>query len=106
MITGTDVHDRPDSAFKINWTGCSRSNGIGVHVRPEHAHRPPDFLRRALCGWLFSLLILSLRSLQGRPARVRPYTGIAMCDHIFPSAAAPAEPCDHISPERRYERRC
>src|SRR5208337_5133247 len=41
----------------------------------------------------------------GRPARVRPYTGRAMCDHILPSAAAPAEPCDHISPERRYERR-
>jgi hypothetical protein len=37
MITGTGVHDRPDSAFKINWTGCSRSNGIGVHDRPEHA---------------------------------------------------------------------
>ena len=39
MITGTGVHDRPDSAFKINWTGCSRSNGIGVHDRPEHAER-------------------------------------------------------------------
>src|SRR5271166_6447178 len=33
----------------------------------------------------------------GWPARVRPYIGRAMCDHIFPSAAAPAEPCDHFS---------
>ena len=46
MITGTGVHDRPDSAFKINWTGCSRSNGIGVHDRPEHASRPFYFRNR------------------------------------------------------------
>jgi hypothetical protein len=37
MITGTDVHDRPELTFTINWIGCSRSNGIGVHDRPERA---------------------------------------------------------------------
>ena len=37
MITGTGVHDRPESVFRINWIGCSRSNGISVHDPPERA---------------------------------------------------------------------
>jgi hypothetical protein len=37
MITGTGVHDRPESAFTINWNECSRSTGIGVHDPPERA---------------------------------------------------------------------
>jgi uncharacterized cupin superfamily protein len=37
MITGTGVHDRPDSVFTINWNRCSRSNGIDVHHPPERA---------------------------------------------------------------------
>ncbi|HME21177.1 MAG TPA: hypothetical protein VKI44_07455 [Acetobacteraceae bacterium] len=41
MITGTGVHDRPDSVFRINWSGCSRSNGIRVHDRPERADITP-----------------------------------------------------------------
>src|SRR6185312_5841959 len=40
MSTRTGVHDPPDSAFTINWIGCSRSNGISVHNPPE----------RAICG--------------------------------------------------------
>jgi len=40
-----------------------------------------------------------------RPAGMRPYTRKTKCDNIFPSAAAPAGPCDHISPERRHRRR-
>jgi hypothetical protein len=39
MITGTGVHDRPESAFRINWNACSRSNGFGVHDPPERAPR-------------------------------------------------------------------
>jgi len=39
MITGTGVHDRPDSVFTINWNRCSRSNGIDVHHPPERAGR-------------------------------------------------------------------
>ena len=42
MITGTGVHDRPESAFRINWIGCSRSNGIGVHDRPERAYEKTE----------------------------------------------------------------
>jgi hypothetical protein len=38
MITGTGVHDRPESAFKINWNARSRSTGFGVHDPPERAH--------------------------------------------------------------------
>jgi len=37
MITGTGVHDRPESVFRINWIACSRSNGISVHDPPERA---------------------------------------------------------------------
>jgi hypothetical protein len=37
MITGTGVHDRPESAFKINWNARSRSTGFGVHDPPERA---------------------------------------------------------------------
>jgi hypothetical protein len=37
MITGTGVHDRPESAFTIDWNECSRSTGIGVHDPPERA---------------------------------------------------------------------
>jgi hypothetical protein len=37
MITRTGVHDRPEWPFTINWIGCSRSNGIGVHDPPERA---------------------------------------------------------------------
>ena len=37
MITGTGVHDPPDSAFTINRNGCSRSTGFSVHVPPERA---------------------------------------------------------------------
>jgi hypothetical protein len=37
MITGTGVHDRPESAFTIEWNECSRSTGIGVHDPPERA---------------------------------------------------------------------
>jgi hypothetical protein len=37
MITGNGVHDRPEWPFTINWIGCSRSNGIGVHDPPERA---------------------------------------------------------------------
>jgi hypothetical protein len=37
MITGIGVHDPPDSAFTINWIGCSRSTGFGVHNPPERA---------------------------------------------------------------------
>ena len=37
MITGIGVHDRPESVFRINWIGCSRSNGISVHDPPERA---------------------------------------------------------------------
>jgi hypothetical protein len=36
-ITGTGVHDRPESAFTIDWNECSRSTGIGVHDPPERA---------------------------------------------------------------------
>ena len=39
-----------------------------------------------------------------RPAGMRPYTRKTKCDHIFPSAAALAVTCDHISPERRHRR--
>jgi hypothetical protein len=28
MITGTGVHDRPESAFTIDWNECSRSTGM------------------------------------------------------------------------------
>jgi len=28
MITGTDVHDRPETAFTIDWNECSRSAGM------------------------------------------------------------------------------
>ena len=35
---------------------------------------------------------------------MRPYTRKTKCDHIFPSAAALAVTCDHISPERRQRR--
>src|SRR3954465_8030990 len=46
------IHDRTDSAFRINWTGCSRSNGNRVHDRPEHAGTDPqlDELRAAGCA--------------------------------------------------------
>jgi hypothetical protein len=37
MITGTGVHDRPESLFTINWIECSRSNGTGVDDPPERA---------------------------------------------------------------------
>jgi hypothetical protein len=37
MITGTGVHDPPDSMFMIDWIGRSQSNGIGVHDPPEYA---------------------------------------------------------------------
>jgi hypothetical protein len=37
MITGTGVHDRPESAFTIDWNECSRSTGIGVHDPLERA---------------------------------------------------------------------
>jgi hypothetical protein len=37
MITGTGVHDRPESAFTIDWNECSRSTGIGVHDPAERA---------------------------------------------------------------------
>ena len=37
MITGTGVHDRPESAFTIDWNECSRSTGIRVHDPPEYA---------------------------------------------------------------------
>jgi hypothetical protein len=37
MITGIGVHDRPESVFRINWIGCSRSNGISAHDSPERA---------------------------------------------------------------------
>jgi len=37
MITGTGVHDRPESAFTIDWNECSRSTGIGVHDPPDRA---------------------------------------------------------------------
>jgi hypothetical protein len=33
-----------NSPFRINWTGRSRSNGIRVHDRPEHATRRPIIL--------------------------------------------------------------
>jgi hypothetical protein len=33
VITGTGVHDRPDRVFRINWIGCSRSNGTRNHRR-------------------------------------------------------------------------
>ena len=41
---------------------------------------------------------------RSRPAGMRPYTRKTKCDHIFPSAAALAVTCDHISPERRHRR--
>ncbi len=37
MITGIGVHDRPEPVFRINWIGCSQSNGIRVHDPPERA---------------------------------------------------------------------
>jgi hypothetical protein len=40
MITGIGVHDPTDSAFRINWTERSRSNGISVHDPPERAPMP------------------------------------------------------------------
>ena len=42
MITGIGVHDPPDSAFTINWNGCSRSTGFGVHNPPERAPQRTD----------------------------------------------------------------
>ena len=45
MITGTGVHDPPESVFRINWNRCSRSNGIRVHDRPERAIDPSDHER-------------------------------------------------------------
>jgi hypothetical protein len=52
MITGTGVHDRPESAFTIDWNECSRSTGIGVHDPPE----------RAVLSALFSLLNATSRN--------------------------------------------
>ena len=40
MITGIGVHDRPEPVFRINWIGCSQSNGIRL------ARDPPE---RAPC---------------------------------------------------------
>jgi hypothetical protein len=37
MITGSGGHDRPESAFTIDWNECSRSTGIGVHDPAERA---------------------------------------------------------------------
>jgi hypothetical protein len=48
MITGTGVHDRPESAFTIDWNECSRSTGIGVHDPPERAARSA-FHRENIC---------------------------------------------------------
>jgi hypothetical protein len=66
MITGTGVHDRPESAFTIDWNECSRSTGIGVHDPPERAifttrsglpERKPLFVR---CGFIYFGLSNSL----------------------------------------------
>jgi len=46
MITKIGVHDRPDSAFRINRIECSRSNGIGVHDPPEYAEKERAALLR------------------------------------------------------------
>ena len=47
MITGTGVHDRPESAFTIDWNECSRSTGIGVHDPPERASLVQKWLGHA-----------------------------------------------------------
>jgi hypothetical protein len=39
--------------FTINWIGCSRSNGIGVHDRPERA---PSDLTNEEWGYLEHLI--------------------------------------------------
>src|SRR6185437_11194810 len=46
MITGTGVHDPPDSASTLNRNGCSRSTGFSVHDPPERAPPLPDEVRQ------------------------------------------------------------
>src|SRR4029077_8679421 len=61
MITGTGVHDRPESAFTIDWNECSRSTGIRVHDPPEYA--------RAVQCWVLEPWFRNVRAATRADAR-------------------------------------
>ena len=77
MITGTGVHDRPDSVFTINWNRCSRSNGIDVHHPPERA---PICEAVLATGGHFVFVC----KLDSHPMIQEYVTGIKLATHIVP----------------------